>query len=162
MVYNNRGMFAEEIINRSISYFQGKVYIEKRELKIKIIKSQNNDLIVGKLLGKSFVDYFGFYNQIHFEFEVKQTEKEYFDINLIKKHQLEHLKNISALGVKSFIIVYMYKYDKFYVIPYLLLQQYIDDANRQKIPVEVLNKISKTHEIIYPGVINFVDICKSL
>jgi recombination protein U len=118
MLNNNRGMFAEEIINRTILFYENNVdiYIEKREIPIKIVSKKDNGYIVGKLLRKSFVDYFGVYKNKHFEFEVKQTEKEYFDIALLKNHQISHLVDMEKRNIKTFIIVYSSIENKFYIL----------------------------------------------
>jgi recombination protein U len=85
----NRGMYLEEVINRTINYYISKkiIFIEKRPVPIQILKSVSNNTILGKLLSKSTVDYFGFYNSKHFEFETKETSQENFSISQILKHQ---------------------------------------------------------------------------
>jgi recombination protein U len=115
---NNLGMYAEEIINRSKDYYLSKntFYIEKREIPIKIIKKIDESTIVGKLCSKSFVDYFAIINNTHIEFEVKQTNENTFPLALLKKHQYNHLINMTKLGISSFLIVYFSVYSKFMLI----------------------------------------------
>jgi recombination protein U len=115
---SNLGMYAEEMINRSKDYYLSKntLYIEKREIPIKIIKKIDEKTIVGKLCSKSFVDYFAIIKNKHVEFEVKQTNELTFPISLLKEHQYNHLLNMSKLGIYSFIIVYFSTYGKFMLI----------------------------------------------
>ncbi|MDE7433754.1 MAG: Holliday junction resolvase RecU [Mycoplasmoidaceae bacterium] len=115
----NRGMYAEELVNRTNSYYYERsiALIEKRYLPIKIVKNLNDNLIIGKLLAKSYVDYCGVYQSKHLEFEVKQTNEKNFDLHLIKPHQIKHLINAFNQKAISFLIIYFNQYDEFYFMP---------------------------------------------
>jgi recombination protein U len=86
---SNLGMYLETIINRSCEFYKNKgiCLIEKRQIPFKFIKTLDNGVFYGKLQAKSFLDYFGVANGKHIEFEAKQTQFEYFNTDLIKKHQ---------------------------------------------------------------------------
>jgi recombination protein U len=117
-MYANRGMYAEEIINRTIDYLKHTdCLIEKRNIPIKIVKDLNNNLIMGKLLNKSTVDYCGFIKNQHLEFEVKQTNQQNFNIDMIKPHQYEYLLKANRIKVRAFVIVLFSLYDEFYILP---------------------------------------------
>jgi recombination protein U len=117
-MYANRGMYAEELINRTIDYLHGtNCLIEKRNIPIKIVKDLNNNLIMGKLLSKSTVDYCGFVNNKHIEFEVKQTNHLNFTIEMIKPHQYEYLLKAHHIGSLAFVIVHFSLKDEFYLLP---------------------------------------------
>ncbi len=90
-IYSNRGMYSESLINRAINYHNSHNHwhLEKRNVPTKIIKVIQNDLVICKLLAKSTVDYCGYYHTKHIEFEAKQTINDYFDLNLIKSHQID-------------------------------------------------------------------------
>jgi recombination protein U len=107
-MYANRGMYAEEIINRTIDYYLANNFclIEKRNIPIKIVKTIGDNMIVGKLLSKSTVDYCGYINHKHIEFEVKQTNNPNFTIDLIKEHQYDYLRLAFRNGSLSFVVVH--------------------------------------------------------
>ncbi|MDR1850517.1 MAG: Holliday junction resolvase RecU [Mycoplasmataceae bacterium] len=155
-IKNNLGMYAEEIVNRTRNFLMNKneIYFEKREVPIKIIKKTNDNTIVGKLLAKSYVDYFGYNKDKHFEFEVKQTQEDYFDVNLIKEHQLAYLFKLYENNIPSFLIVYFSKFNKFYLIKTSWLKQYLENKNKKKIPYDVIMQNNNELEIVYPGVLD--------
>ncbi|GHU32190.1 hypothetical protein FACS1894166_05020 [Bacilli bacterium] len=115
----NRGSYAETLIDRTCQYYRNNrlAMMEKREVPIKILKRINESTIVGKLMSKSSVDYFGCYHAKHFEFEVKQTNERNFSLDMIKPHQLDYLKECIDYGIESFVVVYFGTYDKFYKVP---------------------------------------------
>ncbi|GHU47765.1 hypothetical protein FACS1894218_2880 [Bacilli bacterium] len=114
----NRGSYAETMIDRTCQYYQSNhiALMEKREVPIKILKRINETTIMGKLMSKSSVDYFGCYQMKHFEFEVKQTNERNFSLDMIKSHQLAFLKECVSYGVESFLVIYFGVYDKFYKV----------------------------------------------
>ncbi|MDE5553456.1 MAG: Holliday junction resolvase RecU, partial [Malacoplasma sp.] len=61
--YANRGMYLEELINKTIEYYSSNeiAFFEKRFLPIKILNKLDDNFIRGKLLKKSYVDYCGVY-----------------------------------------------------------------------------------------------------
>jgi recombination protein U len=116
-MYANRGMYAEEIVNRTIDYLiNSNCLIEKRNIPIKIVKDLNNNLVMGKLLSKSTVDYCGYINHKHIEFEVKQTNQPNFSTDMIKPHQYEYLLKSERAGSIAFVIVYFSLFDEFYLL----------------------------------------------
>ncbi|GMO17253.1 MAG: hypothetical protein Ta2E_08540 [Mycoplasmoidaceae bacterium] len=154
---NNLGMYAEEIINRTREYHISRgdnVYIEKREIPVKIIKKIDESTAVVKLTKKSYVDYFGLINNKHIEFEVKQTDEQSFCTSLLKDHQYEHLLKMKDLCITSFIIVFFSYYNTFILIDIRWLQKYLEDGNKKNIPFELLKKECIVVDIIFPGIID--------
>jgi recombination protein U len=86
---SNLGMYAETIIDRTCAFYNENEIglIEKRQIPFKIIRSMDNGLFYGKLMSKSYLDYFGLIKGLHVEFEAKQTKFDYFNTDLIKNHQ---------------------------------------------------------------------------
>ncbi|MDE7099820.1 MAG: Holliday junction resolvase RecU, partial [Malacoplasma sp.] len=113
-------MYIEQLIEKTIDYYiKNEIcFIEKRYLPIKIIE-RNENIIKGKLLSKSYVDYFGLIESKYITFESKQTENEKFLISQIKDHQFKHLRDINKLNGISFLILHFYCEDKTFLIPYL-------------------------------------------
>jgi recombination protein U len=91
MLNINKGMFLEEVINRTADYLitNNLGVIEKREIPIKIIKKLSENTCVGKITAKSRLDYFCIAKNKYFEFDAKETSEDYFSTTLIKNHQLE-------------------------------------------------------------------------
>lgn len=154
----NLGMYAETIIQRSCDYYRlhNIAFFEKRQLPIKIIKKVNDSIIVGKLLCKSYVDFFGSYQGKHIEFEVKETTNDDFLLSLLKSHQLEYLEQISKQNIQCFLIVYFSKHDEFYRINFEWLSQFIKTNNTKKIPYKEINQNAILLKITFPGIINFL------
>jgi recombination protein U len=116
----NLGMYAETLVQRSCDYYRLHhiAYIEKRQLPIKIIKRINETTIVGKLLNKSYVDFFGCHHGKHLEFEVKETGNDDLLISILKPHQLEYLNVMTKQNIWCFLVVYFSKYDELYRIDF--------------------------------------------
>ncbi|GHU49753.1 Holliday junction resolvase RecU [Bacilli bacterium] len=116
----NRGMYLEELVNRTANYcFINKIaIIEKREIPIKIIKKINDDTVIGKLTKKSKLDYFCYVNNKYFEFDAKETNEDVFRISNIASHQLEYMHSLSTNMINSYILIYFNKYSKIYMVGY--------------------------------------------
>lgn len=71
MIHTNLGMYTESIVDRTIEYYnihENQIFIEKRNVPIKIIKKIDNSTVIGKLIQKSYIDYFGVINNKYFEY----------------------------------------------------------------------------------------------
>lgn len=156
----NLGMYIEQLVDRTIVYYQINQLglLEKRQIPIKVLKHINETTIVAKLVAKAKVDYFGYINNHYIEMECKQTKHEYFDIALIKSHQLNYLKEIDSFGYGSYLLIYFEKYDKVIALSY---QQLIDCkkiAKKNALPFSIVAEQGKEIEIIYPGILNLKDL----
>lgn len=154
----NRGMYIEELVNRTNSYYYDRniAIIEKRYLPIKIVKNISANTIIGKLLAKSFVDYCGVYKSQHIEFETKQTNDANFNLNLIKEHQLRHLINAMNHGAKSFLIVYFNLLDKIFIINTIDILNWIKTNKSKTMKMEYIISNCKEIEISFPGIIDYL------
>ncbi len=158
----NRGMYAEELVNRTNSYYydRGIALIEKRYIPIKIVKSINQNTIIGKLLSKSYVDYCGIYKGKHIEFEVKQTNNINFDLSLIKEHQLRHLINNNKHGGIGFVIVYFNPLEQFYLIYIDQIIEWKQNNKSSTIKYEFIKKKCYPIDITFPGIIDYLSLLK--
>ena len=155
-INKNKGMYIEELINRTIDYYwynKDNIYFEKRFVPFKILKIMNNNVFLGKLLSKSTVDYTGVFKHRHLEFEVKQTEKDFFDFSLIKKHQWMFMNRMNKMGIYCFLIIYFSLNDIILLVPFYAIK---------KIPFLQLQKDSYQMEVIYPGIINLAEILNKI
>lgn len=154
---SNKGMYIEELVNKTIAfYIDNKIcFLEKRNLDIKIIKNDKN-IIIGKLLSKSYVDYFGLVNQKFVSFEAKQTNTNFFNLSQIKNHQFEHLKLINSFKGYSFLLLHFYQFDKTFLIDF----GYVEDLKSKKLNKVSLDLLQKEKDLVFelsltfPGILN--------
>ncbi len=156
----NLGMYIEQLVDRTIVYYQINHLglLEKRQIPIKVLKHINETTIVAKLVAKAKVDYFGYLNNHYIEMECKQTKHEYFDIALIKHHQLNYLKEIDSCGYASYLLIYFEKYDKVIALSYQQLLNCRKLAKKNALPFSIVAEQGKEIEIIYPGILNLKDL----
>ncbi|MBD5445928.1 MAG: Holliday junction resolvase RecU [Mycoplasma sp.] len=123
--YANRGMYLEELINKTIEYYSSNeiAFFEKRFLPIKILNKLDDNFIRGKLLKKSYVDYCGVYKGKYISFEAKQTNNDFFLLSQIKEHQIKHIIKINSFGGISFVIVHFYNSSRTFLISYDVLEK---------------------------------------
>ena len=162
-INSNKGMYLEELVNRTSQYYDAYNLglIEKRQIPTRVIKKLSLQTAIVKLLAKAKVDYFVYINNQYFEVECKQTSKTYFDLNLIMKHQHDYLKKLTFLNIASYILIYFSTYDKVYAISYSKLLKVIEQKKISK----KINFISIKNNgieipIIYPGILDFKKMIK--
>lgn len=161
-INSNKGMYIEMLVEKTILYYlDNKIcFLEKRNLPIQIIK-KNNNLIFGKLLDKSYVDFFGFINSKFITFETKQTNKDYFDLKRIQKHQLEYLNLMNEFNVFSFVIVHFFNFEKTILIPTNTLFSMIKNKKNKiflnSIQEYILNNEMFELNIVFPGVLDLYE-----
>lgn len=160
----NRGMYIEELINKTISYYEANnlCHIEKRNLPIKII-SKKETKIEGHLNKKSFTDFFGIIDGKYVDFETKQTNGNNFSLNMIKDHQIKHIIRINNFGGISFIILHFFDLNKTYLLPSKLLENaYTKFSLYQSIPIEFFEKNAIEVEFIFPGILDLISAIKKI
>lgn len=161
MINNNKGMYIEELVNKTIEFYltNNICFLEKRNLPIKIIK-KNNEVVIGKLLKKSYVDYFGFIDGKYITFETKQTNEDFFMLSQLKKHQLEHLRLISSLNGISFLILHFFSYDKTYLIHYEEIEKFVLKKKKKLLLNDLIKSKTdniKELNILFPGILNLYE-----
>lgn len=163
-INKNKGMFIEKLVNQTIKfYIENKIcFIEKRYLPIEIIKRDKNK-VLGKLLNKSYVDYCGILEKKYVCFETKQTDNDEFLLNQIKKHQLDHLKDIVLYGGYSFLVLHFFNHDETYLIPYKELEK-LYTKKIKRINLEQLRNNDKVASlnIVFPGILDLYQKIKNL
>lgn len=163
-LYANKGMYLEEVVNRTIEYyFKNSIcFIEKRQIPLKIVKKQQDNIAICRILSKSYIDYAGEFKSKHIEFECKQTGEEVFDITKIKQHQLNFMNKIKKFNCFVFVLIYFEKFDSILLVPFenLLIAKQLNKKN--KIPYEKLLKHGYELSIVYPGILNLVELFKKL
>ncbi|XQP55484.1 MAG: Holliday junction resolvase RecU [Mycoplasmoidaceae bacterium] len=152
----NLGMYIEQLVDRTIIYYQANQlgFLEKRQIPIKIIKHLSETTIVGKLIAKAKVDYFGYINNQYIEIECKQTKHEYFDISLVKSHQLNYLKYVNEMGCKNYLLIYFEMFDKIVAISYTQLMLAKQEVKKNALPFKKVVEHGIILDIVYPGILN--------
>ncbi len=161
MINSNNGMFLETLINISANYYISKsiLAIYKREIPIKIISKQENNYIKGKIMYKSTTDYYGVYKSKMFDFEAKQTNNDDFLMQNLKQHQYEHLQNIRAFGVHSFLLIHFVKTNDYFAIATEQLKEF---EHKTKITHEWIKQNCYELTVVFPGILNFEDYLKHI
>lgn len=135
MILNNKGMFLEEILNRWCEHINENDlgYVSKTSINHSIFEVKQN-VIKSVIKNNNNCDYIGILNSRYIEFEAKESEKEYFNLNNIKKHQLEKLMKINDLNGIAFIIVYFHQFNSFYLLNIEQIKQ-LYTYKTKKIPI---------------------------
>ncbi|ATZ17440.1 Holliday junction-specific endonuclease [Williamsoniiplasma luminosum] len=129
---NQQGMFLETILNLTHEKFK----IDNECLVIKI----PTNWVITKANDHSFLkheacDYIGNYQGYYFEFEAKETYKNFFDWKMIRKSQILKMNQIIQNQGIAFLIIYFGEHDSFYFVDYLFLKTWVE-TNQQHIPYE--------------------------
>ena len=157
----NRGMMLESLINKTIKiYKKNNIGVfHKKEISISFskIKEKNGKLNIvnGQIKNKSTTDYYGIYNGKFYAFEAKSTKLNSLPLKNIKNHQLNYLKEIQKHGGKAFFIIGYQKFDEFFLIE---IQTIINLKNTKSLNVKIAREKGKKLEIIYPGILDFLNV----
>ena len=145
--YKNRGMFLENIINDSNTYYNSidKSLIYKKPTPIKVLNvtyPTNKSHLIDKAVYSdiSTLDYNGIYREKYIEFDAKECHsKTSFPLSNIKPHQLEHIKKVIKQKGIVFLIIFMN--NEFYLLKGEDIIQYIkDNIDRKSITYEYLKQ----------------------
>lgn len=144
--YKNRGMFLENLINDSNTYYLSKdiAVIYKKPTPIKVLnvsyRSKQTTLIDKAVFSQtSTLDYNGVYKGKYIEFDAKESKSHTsFPLSNIKEHQIIHIKNIINHGGIAFLIIFMN--NKFFLYKGSDLINFINTTDRKSIPYEVLER----------------------
>lgn len=152
MLFQNRGMYLESIINYTIEIYNN-------ERKALIFKTTPKIIINhGKyyFLNQSTVDYHGVYQSKYLCFEAKTTEKTFLSWKNIKTHQWNFLILANQQNAISFIIIYFSYYQKYYLI---FINQLISlKQEKLKISFQWVKKNGHEIKFTYPFLLDFIKI----
>ena len=144
--YKNRGMFLENIINDSNTYYNSidKCLIYKKPTPIKVLNvsyPNNKSHLIDKAVYSniSTLDYNGIYRGKYIEFDAKECHsKTSFPLSNIKPHQLEHMKKVIKQDGIVFLIIYMN--NEFYLLKAENIIEFINNSNRKSIEFEYIKE----------------------
>lgn len=152
MIYKNKGMDLESMLNNSNTYYLNKdiAVIYKKPTPIGVVKVsyKDNHKIINKGYFKeqSTLDYNGLYKGKYLDFEAKVTQnKTSFPLQNIHEHQIDHIKKVLKHGGITFLIILINN------IVYLLKGEdfinFINNNSRKSIPYKFIEK--NAYEIKY-------------
>ena len=142
--YKNRGMFLENIINESNTYYNSidKSLIYKKPTPIKVLNvsypSDKSHLIDRAVYSSiSTLDYNGIYRGKYIEFDAKECHsKTSFPLSNIKPHQLDHIKKVIKQQGIVFLIIFMN--NEFFLLKGESIIEFINTNDRKSIEFEYL------------------------
>lgn len=146
--YKNRGMFLENIINESNTYYNSinKSLIYKKPTPIKVLNVSyptNKGHLIDKAVYSSIstLDYNGIYREKYIEYDAKECHnKTSFPLSYIKEHQIDHIRKVIYQKGIVFLIIYMN--DKFYLLKGEDLIDFIDKKERKSIEYNYLKEVA--------------------
>lgn len=143
--HKNRGMFLENIINETNSYYVSadKALIFKKPTPIKVINVSypNNKAVIDKAVFDhiSTLDYNGLYKGKYIEFDAKESKNKLsFPLSNIKEHQLKHIESVIRHNGIAFLIIFIC--NEFYLFKGETLINFIKNNERKSIPFEFIKK----------------------
>ena len=142
--YKNRGMFLENIINDSNTYYNSieRCLIFKKPTPIKVLNvsyPSNTSHLIDKAVYSSIstLDYNGIYREKYIEFDAKECHnKTSFPLSNIKDHQLEHMKKVILQKGIVFLIIFMN--NEFYLLKGEDVIEYTLNSNRKSIELDYI------------------------
>ena len=144
--FKNRGMFLENIINESNTYYNSmdKSLIYKKPTPIKVLNvtyPSNTSHLIDKAVYSniSTLDYNGIYREKYIEFDAKECHsKTSFPLSNIKEHQLEHIKKVIKQKGIVFLIIFMN--NEFFLLKGEDIIDFINNTNRKSIEFSYLKE----------------------
>ena len=160
--YGNRGMFLEDMINKTNEYYinEGIALIYKKPTPIGVasVSFSNHKREIERAFFKeqSTLDYNGVYKGKYIDFDAKETKsKTAYPISNVHPHQIEHIRRVLKHQGIAFLIIRMHG------INYLFKGEdfidFIDNNDRKSIPYDY---ISEKGYIIKEGYIPALDYIK--
>lgn len=161
--YKNRGMFLENLLNITNSYYRDKdiAIIYKKPTPIKVLsvayRTKQTTMIDKAVFSEaSTLDYNGIYKGKYIEYDAKECKNTTsFPLDNIKEHQLKHIEKILKHGGIVFLIIFMN--NKFFLLDGHDLIDFINSSNRKSIPYDF---ISNKGHIIKEGYAPRIDYIK--
>ena len=161
--YKNRGMFLENIINDSNTYYNSidACLIYKKPTPIKVLNvtypSDRSHLIDKAVYSSiSTLDYNGIYREKYIEFDAKECHSTTsFPLSNIKEHQLDHIKKVIKQKGIVFLIIFMN--NEFFLLKGETLIDYINNNDRKSIDFEYLKNNSYKIKESYTPRLKYLD-----
>ncbi|WP_434341946.1 Holliday junction resolvase RecU [Mycoplasma putrefaciens] len=128
----NKGQYLETILNiTNQKYINEQIcVVTKIPTNINLINISNKTITNATFKDNFNCDYIGVYKSIYFEFDAKETSKDNFNFNAIRKNQQLKLDLVENQKGLAFIILYFSSYDDFYLLTYKQIKDYIQNYKK--------------------------------
>lgn len=167
--FGNRGMNLENDLNITNQYYLENdiAVIYKKPTPITVnkvdYKSRTDATITeAHYIIPSTTDYNGIYKGFYIDFEAKETKLDYFPLNNIHKHQINHLERIERHKGISFIIVRFTKYDSTYLLLTKDFINFIKNNNRKSIPIDYFKEYGYLIDLKYNPRLDYLKIIERM
>ena len=142
--FSNRGMFLENIINESNTYYNSieKSLIFKKPTPIKVLNvtyPNNRSHLIDKAVYSSIstLDYNGIYREKYIEFDAKECHsKTSFPLSNLKEHQFDHIKKVIKQKGIAFLIIMMN--NEFYLLKGEDIIEFVNSNIKKSIDYEYI------------------------
>lgn len=121
----NKGMRSENLIERiNMQYeMKGIAVIRKMPTPVKVLRTSGVKILEAVYEKGYLTDYMGAINDgTSVVFDMKECEQTSFSLENVKPHQYNILKAQHKMGAHAFLVVYMKKVDKYYRVPFEVLE----------------------------------------
>ncbi len=142
--YKNRGMFLENMINESNTYYNSvdRCLIYKKPTPIKVLNvtyPNNRSHLIDKAVYSSIstLDYNGIYREKYIEFDAKECHsKTSFPLSNLKEHQFDHIKKVIKQKGIAFLIIMMN--NEFYLLKGEDIIEFVNSNIKKSIDYEYI------------------------
>lgn len=143
VVYSNRGMQLESVINEANSYYleNDLAVIYKKATPITVLKTKDKQITNGFYKEKSTLDYVGIYKGRYIEFDAKETKASSLALKNIHPHQLNHIQKVISHGGISFLIISIN--DEYYLVDGKIILEFVNTNERKSLTYEFIKKNGK-------------------
>jgi recombination protein U len=157
----HRGDALEEIILLTNEFYRNHHFaiVDKASTPIKVVDIDDKGLITkGYFEKKSTVDFIGLVQGIAIAFDAKETRLKSLPLSNIHQHQIDYMCEFNHQGGLAFIIVHFTLYNRYFLLPYEIVESYQNSAQtngRKSIPFsEMSNAFEITRE--HNGILNYL------
>ncbi len=161
--FGNRGMFLENIINDSNTYYNSieKSLIYKKPTPVKVLNVSypaDRGHLIDKAVYSSIstLDYNGIYRGKYIEFDAKECHsKTSFPLSNLKEHQFEHIKRVIKQGGIAFLIIFMN--NEFFLLKGEDIIEYKENNDRKSIEFKYLESYGHKIQESYTPRLKYLD-----
>lgn len=139
-----RGDGLEELIIASNLFYHrnGTCRIDKAATPVKAVRVVDGTKIEeGYYEKQSTVDFYGIAQGHFIAFDAKQTSQSSLPLKNIAPHQVDYMRDVDKQGGLTFIIVEFTKVGRYFILPFEILLDYVERADRggrKSIPMEAI------------------------
>ena len=161
--YSNRGMSLEEMLINSNQYYltHNIAVIHKKPTPIQVVKVDYPRRSAARIVEAyyrraSTTDFNGIYQGKYIDFEAKETNHMRFPLNNLPEHQITHMQQCMDQGGIVFIIIYFKKIDKIILMPFVHINNFIEQSNAKSIPYDYFVKYGYVCEVKYSPTVDYL------